>query len=124
MSMEDRRRFERVLFETPAKLIDINGEWPTKVIDLSLKGALVESPVQFECSLGDTCILEIALGTTIVISMGCSIVYQRNNNMGLSCNNVDLESISHLKRIVSLNSNNSLDLLERDLSNLVSDNLS
>lgn len=117
---QERRRFERVLFETPAKLIDLEGEWPTKVLDLSLKGALVEIPANFNRSLGKSFLLEIALNSDIIISMDCTIVYQREKFMGLQSNFVDLESITHLKRIISFNSNNSLDLLERDLSNLIS----
>ncbi|MCR4555094.1 MAG: PilZ domain-containing protein [Succinivibrionaceae bacterium] len=117
---QERRRFERVLFETPAKLIDLEGEWPTKVLDLSLKGALVEIPANFNRSLGESFLLEIALNSDIIISMDCTIVYQREKFMGLQSNFVDLESITHLKRIISFNSNNSLDLLERDLSNLIS----
>ena len=117
---QERRRFERVLFETPAKLIDLEGEWPTKVLDLSLKGALVEIPANFNRSLGESFFLEIALNSDIIISMDCTIVYQREKFMGLQSNFVDLESITHLKRIISFNSNNSLDLLERDLSNLIS----
>ena len=31
---QERRRFERDLFETPATLIDLEGEWPNKVLDL------------------------------------------------------------------------------------------
>ena len=117
---QERRRFERVLFETPAKLIDLEGEWPTKVLDLSLKGALVEIPANFNRSLGESFLLEISLNSDIIISMDCTIVYQREKFMGLQSNFVDLESITHLKRIISFNSNNSLDLLERDLSNLIS----
>jgi hypothetical protein len=117
---QERRRFERVLFETPAKLIDLEGEWPTKVLDLSLKGALVEIPANFNRSLGESFLLEIALNSDIIISLDCTIVYQREKFMGLQSNFVDLESITHLKRIISFNSNNSLDLLERDLSNLIS----
>ena len=117
---QERRRFERVLFETPAKLIDLEGEWPTKVLDLSLKGALVEIPANFNRSLGESFLLEIALNSDIIISMDCTIVYRREKFMGLQSNFVDLESITHLKRIISFNSNNSLDLLERDLSNLIS----
>ncbi len=117
---QERRRFERVLFETPAKLIDLEGEWHTKVLDLSLKGALVEIPANFNRSLGESFLLEIALNSDIIISMDCTIVYQREKFMGLQSNFVDLESITHLKRIISFNSNNSLDLLERDLSNLIS----
>lgn len=118
---QDRRRFERVLFESPAKLIDVDGEWATRVLDLSLKGALIEVPEKFERDLGTNFILEIALDPNIVISMDCTIVYKREKQMGLQCNHIDLESISHIKRIVSLNSANTLELLERDLSNLISD---
>ena len=101
-------------------MIDLEGEWPTKVLDLSLKGALVEIPANFNRSLGESFLLEIALNSDIIISMDCTIVYQREKFMGLQSNFVDLESITHLKRIISFNSNNSLDLLERDLSNLIS----
>ena len=42
--MEDRRRFTRIIFSTPAFLSNMGIIWSCTLIDLSLKGALVDKP--------------------------------------------------------------------------------
>lgn len=40
----ERRRFRRIAFDATAKLRQNGSEWPVNLVDLSLKGLLVERP--------------------------------------------------------------------------------
>jgi hypothetical protein len=61
--MEDQRRFTRIVFTKPASLAIEGQLYRTKLIDLSLKGALIEVPLKpanFEA--GTRCNLSFTLG--------------------------------------------------------------
>ncbi len=116
--MEDKRKFTRIVFTTPASL-EIKGQmFPTKLIDLSLKGALIDVPASAEISLGDPCNLSFELGgVEVTIEFDGEIAHIEQNAIGIVCLKMELESASHLKRLIELNVG-SEDLLHRNLENL------
>lgn len=115
--INDRRRFDRVCFESLAKIQYEGVTYTSKVEDLSLKGALVIKPNNFNGQVGNLLTLSIFLTEEININMECSIVYIKDIRIGLCCNHIDIDSVSHLKRLVELNIPNCDVLLERNLEN-------
>ncbi|QGX40515.1 PilZ domain-containing protein [Permianibacter aggregans] len=102
----DRRRFSRVDFFSQAYLCDSNGRVPCQVCDVSLQGALVAIPAEYaDVSLVTPLTLEIPLGDEddVVIRMTVRVAHEREGVMGLLCDSIDLDSISHLRRLVELN---------------------
>ncbi|MDR0234373.1 MAG: PilZ domain-containing protein [Zoogloeaceae bacterium] len=107
----NRRRFSRIQFNAPAELsIEHDACIPVKVLDISLKGALVQvigTPLP-ELALGAACSLAIDLSEETDFSeggilMGSVIAHARNDLIGLRCVEVDLDSITNLRRIVEFN---------------------
>ncbi|AVI66864.1 MULTISPECIES: PilZ domain-containing protein [Shewanella] len=112
--MDERRKFSRILFATSAHLQQGGAQWETTILDLSLNGALVEEPQNFINS-GDAITLSFALPESdIEIRMETELVHQKNAQLGLKCNFIDVDSISHLKRMVELNLGDA-SLLNREL---------
>jgi hypothetical protein len=118
-SSDERRRFSRITFHRPAEF-DCRGESITcELLDVSLKGALVEAPVGFETGVGTECTLTIRLDAgDAVVRMEGLVVHREGVQLGIRCTGVDLESIAHLRRIVELNLGDE-ELLHRELSALV-----
>lgn len=116
--INDRRRFKRVFFESFARISDDNVSWPTQVMDLSLKGALVKQPEGYVSKPDHSIVLEIVLMPETSIFMECRVVYASGVTMGLECYHIDIESMTHLKRLIELNSDESEFILSRDLRNL------
>ncbi len=88
----------------------------TQLIDISLKGALVDRPADFEAETDHAVHLDVNLGAPdAVISMDCEIAYLTADRVGLRCVTIDLDSIAHLRRLIELNSGD-LKLVERELS--------
>jgi hypothetical protein len=116
---DERRRFSRVVFHRPAE-IDARVERAScEVLDVSLKGALVEAPVGFEAGVGRPCTLTIRLDAgDATIRMEGEIAHREGIQVGVRCNEIDLDSIAHLRRLVELNLGDE-DLLHRELSALV-----
>ena len=116
---DERRRFSRIAFHRPSEL-DAQGERVScELLDVSLKGALVEVPASAGARVGDAATLTIRLAGDAAIRMSGNLAHREGVQVGLRCVEIDLDSIAHLRRLVELNLGDE-DLLERELSSLVS----
>lgn len=114
----DQRRFHRVLYHTPAALVSGGKQWPCTVLDISLKGCLLDVPEDWQSSDGDAVQVDIPLDTGLRIGMGATLARRNGRQAGFLCRDIDLDSICVLRRLVELNLGDS-DLLERDFHSLV-----
>ena len=114
----ERRQFHRLAFDAPVRLVGTSTHWQGKIIDISLKGALIERPEHWEGTMGERFLLEILLSVGVMIKMNVIVVHFSKTAIGFRCEDMDIESISHLKRLVAFNLNDE-SLLERDLSALL-----
>ncbi len=116
---ENRRHFTRIPMDNQVTLACGAQQWKSQLLDISLKGALLALPDEFgecpECS----CRLMFSLNETdVTIMMVGHIIHHRNEQLGFRCDSIDLDSISHLKRMVELNLGDE-SLLERELGELL-----
>ncbi|MBE0365408.1 hypothetical protein PULV_a2195 [Pseudoalteromonas ulvae UL12] len=117
--MEDRRRFTRIIFSTPAFLSNMGIIWSCTLIDLSLKGALVDKPDNWRDGEVKNVLLTFTLADTdIEITMNMNVSHEAQHHLGLQCEQIDIDSATHLKRLIALNVGDD-SLLDRDLENLV-----
>ncbi|HSG22652.1 MAG TPA: PilZ domain-containing protein [Azonexus sp.] len=112
----NRRQFSRIHFEAEARLFFPDGELAVELVDLSLKGALIRPKGEFFVTVGTGCTLKIQLDdAATVIRMESTIVHHQGPFYGLACREIDLDSVTHLRRLVALNLGDE-DLLERELT--------
>lgn len=112
----NRRQFSRIRFASEAQLYLPSGEFPVEVVDLSLKGALIRPGERVFATVGSKCTLKVRLdGKGATIRMECTIVHRQGSLFGLLCREIDLDSITHLRRLVALNLGGEA-LLEREFS--------
>lgn len=117
-SGDERRRFSRIPFDAQAVLrAPGGGEWRGRLLDLSLKGALLERPTGWNAEPGADLALEILLDAGACIRMEVAVVHAEADHLGLRCLHIDLDSIAHLRRLMELNLGDSA-LLDRELSAL------
>jgi hypothetical protein len=115
----ERRHFSRISFHRPAELVARAGRSRCELLDVSLKGALVETPADFDGAAGGVCTLTIRLAPgDAVIRMDGEIAHREGNLVGVRCDEIDLDSIAHLRRLVELNVGDD-ELLHRELAELV-----
>lgn len=89
------------------------------IIDISLKGALVTRPKGWEeqDNLHEL-MLEIKLaGPDTVMRINAEVAHEGKETLGLRFVGIDLESISHLRRLLELNAGDPL-LIEREVAAL------
>lgn len=118
----DRRHFWRASFRAPAQLSLPNGIRDGELLDISLKGALVELAPGDLVFAEQKCQLRLPLtdeGQAIVMRATVSHVHD-GRWLGLRCDSIDIDSITHLRRLVELNAGDA-SLLDRELSALLKD---
>lgn len=121
--MEERRRFTRILFSNPATLMTASGDYNCQVLDLSLKGALITLPVGYVPLQGEAANLKFHLpDSDVLISMEVEVRHVENEYLGLHCNQIDLESVTHLKRLIELNVGDDA-ILHREIEQLAFKNV-
>ncbi|WP_285163159.1 PilZ domain-containing protein [Shewanella goraebulensis] len=118
--MDERRKFTRTLFAATASITIEGKTYRTDILDLSINGALVSTPKGFIANQGKEVALSFLLPESdIVLSMDTILVHKEVNHLGLECHHIDLDSISHLKRIIELNIGDEA-ILQRELAQLIS----
>ena len=114
----ERRHFVRVSFDARALLATPNDTFSVHGQDLSLKGALITAPAQAHLQPGMQCQLTLALTETgNHIAMSTEVAHVEGLHAGLLCRGIDLDSVTHLRRLIELQLGDPA-LLERDLAEL------
>lgn len=94
------------------------------MVDLSLKGALLRLPARSALKPGDPCLLSVSLAQLDVgIAMAGEVAHVELEGLrvGLLCRSIDIESITHLRRLLEINLGDA-QLLERELKALIASN--
>lgn len=115
---DERRQFWRAHFHSPVQLAMHGHVAEAELYDISLKGALVKVPEGWPGKKGDRCQMRLALSAATTISMTTHVSHIDGRRVGLRCDNIDLDSVTHLRRLVELNAGEP-GLLDRELSALI-----
>jgi len=117
--MYKKRHFARVPFGIKLIIAIDRKKFDATIIDISLKGALVTRPKGWEeqDNLHEL-MLEIKLaGPDTVMRINAEVAHEGKETLGLRFVGIDLESISHLRRLLELNAGDPL-LIEREVAAL------
>ena len=121
--IDERRQHARIAFHTPASLVFTDHTVDVVIVDLSLKGALIRLPADTLIKRGAICMLHVHLNEADLnhqISLEAKVAHVEGCYSGLLCLTIDLDSVTHLRRLVELNLGDP-ELLERELSALISE---
>ena len=114
-----RRHFSRILFNAPARITADGRAIDCEMIDLSLKGALLRVRSEgLAPTVGVRCTLELDLNAGESIVMDAEVAHIEGRQMGVHCRAIDLDSVSHLRRLLELNVGDEA-VLQRELAALI-----
>ncbi|PCK08326.1 MAG: pilus assembly protein PilZ [Alteromonadaceae bacterium] len=116
---KERRRFSRVEFAADAVITQGEYRGQVHLVDISLKGVLVETPDEYHLKANQPASLSIKLNDDVIIDMEVHLVHSSHSILGLECTSIDMESIAHLRRLIELNLSTP-DASERVLDELIS----
>lgn len=113
----ERRSYSRVPFSAEIVMQSGHEEWSCNLIDISLKGMLVEPPSDLDIDTSKPCAVALFLGDEASIHARVKITHIENGHWGLEWLHIDVDSLKHLRRLLELNLKDS-NLLNRELSEL------
>ena len=101
-----------VLLHLPDRTVTVH------LVDIALKGALVQTDAAAGLALEEKCRLELPLaddGEGLVMSG--KIVHLDQQHVGIACQDIDITSLTRLRRLIELNTGDA-ELMHRELSHL------
>jgi len=119
-SANERRRFQRIAFDAPTVIAQGERQWSAALHDISLKGLLIKTPLDWNGDPDQPFEALIELGNEARVKMEVVLTRTQSQFLGFVCRHIDLESISHLRRLIELNLGDE-QLLERELAALGED---
>ncbi|EJM66283.1 PilZ domain-containing protein [Pseudomonas sp. GM55] len=114
----ERRRFKRIAFDARTELSQGESTWPVKLLDLSLKGLLIERPAPWLGNPQQDFLVDIHLSEEADITMDVQLAHDDHGQLGFVCLHISLESIERLRRLIELNLADPREL-ERELGALI-----
>jgi hypothetical protein len=103
------RHFLRSIFDMPVRLSIGRQLREVRLLDISLKGALVDAP-GFYGQVGGRGRLRLTLAPTVLISMDVVVARTQGHHLGLRCVHIDLDSLTHLRKLMERNTDDPLRL--------------
>lgn len=115
----ERRHFTRINFDAKAYVNKDNHVWHCQIVDISLHGILVDTPNGWDAKLGDMCAIELPLiPGDVEINVTGKVEHVSPQHIGFSFEEIELDSASHLKRLLELNLGDP-DLVKREIHELL-----
>ncbi len=118
---KEQRHFTRIPFNATATIINSRTakKFTAELIDISFKGVLISRPSDWEGINGEHFTVHLQLaGEEIEINLAVIEVHNEGEHIGFKTEHMDLDSATHLRRLVELNLGNE-SLLERELAELI-----
>ncbi len=118
---DEHRHFTRIPFNASVTIINPqNGHKAmAELIDISFKGVLISKPEDWQYQSGEQYSIHLELaGHEVELNLEVIAVHSENDHIGFKTDHMDLDTATHLRRLVELNLGDE-SLLERELSELV-----
>jgi len=117
--VKQERSFQRIHFDCLVKFEVGDSRLDCELVDISLRGALIHNCTGATPESGTPCKLILNLddsGDNQIIMEG-SIAHKKENRVGIRCQYIDLDSMTHLRKLVEVNMGDPA-LLEREIMSL------
>lgn len=116
-TVDEKRQFQRILYNTEAALSQGGASFSCRVLDLSLQGCLLEFEQCPPISSGHLYVLKLKLSDEAAIRMYLRFAHGVGTQVGFKCEHIDIDSLTNLRRLVELNIGDS-EMLSRELAAL------
>ncbi|MHC4269964.1 MAG: PilZ domain-containing protein [Planctomycetota bacterium] len=102
--MDEKRYFSRISFKVHSQIEFNDKIYEGELLDLSLRGALLNFKEQIPIKKNDSCTLIIHLHSSdIKLIFEAELAHIHENNLGFKFLNEDVSTMTHLRNLLSLN---------------------
>lgn len=113
----EHRAHTRIPFDAQVRVASNGNFWEGKLLDISLKGVMMARPQNWPDTISGPYTLEVLLNNEAIITMRARVAHMGIERIGFCCTYIDLDSMTHLKRLIELNIGDQQQL-NRELSSL------
>ena len=113
----ERRLYRRIPFIAEVLLSQDGHQWRCRLLDISLKGMLIEHVEEALSAPTGSFDVSLVLSEDVVINMRADISHCTEDRCGLVWLNIELEGLTHLRRLLELNMSDA-DEINRELAEL------
>jgi hypothetical protein len=115
---KDLRQFIRIPFSADVRLQVPEHTFTVQLVDIALKGALVQCKTDHAFTLQGKCrlLLPMAENGDGIVMVG-HIAHLQNDLVGIECSDIDVTSLTRLRRLIELNCGDA-NLMHRDIRHL------
>ena len=113
-----QRHCSRVTLHNPAIIVVDEARWDTRLMDLSLSGALLEHPNGWMGRTGDSCTLMLQLADQSYLEVDAEVRQIDSDRLGMAFVDLDESDRDEIRWLVEINLGDT-DLLQRELSEFV-----
>jgi len=117
--MSENRHAHRVKFDCFVEFETSDSRLVCELVDISIQGALIAACSGATPKAGTPCTLKISLDESneIKITMQGTVAHKIENRVGIHCESIDVDSMTHLRKLVEYNLGN-VELVNRDFEEL------
>jgi hypothetical protein len=102
--MTELRNYRRIPFHTIATIHWAQDKFPCELVDLALRGALLQIDDEVPIKIGARAQVEIELANSeLKLTFGIKLIHRDQNQYGFLFIDADDESLAHLRRLLELN---------------------
>lgn len=114
----NKRKFQRIPFISNVQITIDGQNQEFRLLDISLKGVLIEYTRDIEINSDKRYPLSLTLSKEVVINMQAKMTHIEENRLGFEWVNIDLESLTALRRLLELNLSD-VEEVNRELAELI-----
>ena len=118
LTANGQRHCSRVTLHNPAIIVVDEARWDTRLMDLSLSGALLEYPNGWMGRTGDSCTLMLQLADQSYLEVDAEVRQIDSDRLGMAFVDLDESDRDEIRWLVEINLGDT-DLLQRELSEFV-----
>jgi len=119
--MDNKRYYKRINFHVEAAAKIDNKMYTGELYDVALKGALIKMNKKPGSVSGKKCDVKLKLPNSIItLEFEATIVHQKDDFLGFSFEGADVDSITHLRRLLVLNTGDE-EGIDRELMSWLND---
>jgi PilZ domain len=117
-TIQGLRQFVRIPFSAPVQLVVQEVSHSVTLVDIALKGALVQCDPDSRWTLNAACRLVLPMAHDGEgITMAGRIAHLQDDWVGIECKDIDVTSLTRLRRLLELNSGD-VNLMHREIQTL------
>lgn len=118
-AVAEQRHFSRIPFHARAQLVVQGRIIGVRLLDIALKGALLDTLAPEGLRLHEQCRLVLSLTDDgDAITMDGNIAHLDGQTLGFQCLDIDISNMTRLRRLLELNTGD-VDLVDRELAQLI-----